>query len=334
MARLRWTSIAMQPSSLPAALALSAAGLRKRFGPIVAVDDVGFEVHAGQCVGLLGPNGAGKSTTLSLLAGLERPDRGSVSILGVNDPTQPEVRRALGFVPQQIALYPDLTVDENLAFFARVHGVAQRDLPERVAAALALARLVERRGSRVGTLSGGMQRRLNLACATLHEPRVLLLDEPTVGVDRESREHLFEGVRALTRRGAAVVYSTHHLDEAEQLCERVLIVDRGRVVLQGAPRELCRRLVGEHRVRARVDAAAARALGATVSDDGWISVGSDDVREGLERLLALGLPLAEVSVERATLEDVFAALGRRSAQAAEGGSAGPSPLLAAARSES
>jgi ABC-2 type transport system ATP-binding protein len=298
----------MQPSSVPAPIALSAIGLRKRFGSLVAVNDLSLDVQRGCCLGLLGPNGAGKSTTLSMLAGLERPDGGSVSVLGERDPTRPEVRRLLGFVPQQIALYPELTVSENLIFFGKVHGLARAVLRERVDEALELARLMPRRGALVGTLSGGMQRRLNLVCATLHRPPVLLLDEPSVGVDQASRAAFGDCIQALKQRGTALVYCTHQLDEAEQLCDELAVVDAGRVVARGSASELRERHRAEHVVRARVDAAVARRRGVDVTDDGWLSVACSDVRRGLEQVLGLGLGLLEVSVERARLEDVLASL--------------------------
>lgn len=298
----------MQPSSVPAPIALSAISLFKRFGSLVAVNDLSLDVRRGRCLGLLGPNGAGKSTTLSLLAGLERPDGGSVSVLGEIDPTRPEVRRQLGFVPQQIALYPELTVGENLDFFARMHGVARALLRERVQEALELAGLLPRRGALVGTLSGGMQRRLNLVCATLHRPPVLLLDEPSVGVDQASRAAFGDCIQALKQRGTALVYCTHQLDEAEQLCDELAVVEAGRVVARGSAAELRERHSAEHVVRARVDVPSARRRGLEVSDDGWLSVACSDVRLGLEHVLALGLALSEVSVERARLEDVLASL--------------------------
>lgn len=301
----------MQPSSVSAPIALSASGLFKRFGSLVAVNDLSLDVRRGHCLGLLGPNGAGKSTTLSLLAGLDRPDGGSVSVLGERDPTRPEVRRLLGFVPQQIALYPELTVSENLEFFGRVHGLARSQLRERVAEALELARLLPRRGALVGTLSGGMQRRLNLVCATLHRPPVLLLDEPSVGVDQASRAAFADCIQALKQRGCALIYCTHQLDEAEQLCDELAVVDAGRVVARGSAAELRERYRAEHVVRARVDALSARRRGIEVSDDGWISVACSDVRRGLEHVLGLGLSLLEVSVERARLEHVLESLHER-----------------------
>jgi linearmycin/streptolysin S transport system ATP-binding protein len=316
----------MQPSSVSAPLALSANSLFKRFGSRVAVRDLSLDVRAGQCLGLLGPNGAGKSTTLAMLAGLERPDGGSVSVLGERDPTRPEVRRQLGFVPQQIALYPELSVSENLEFFGRIHGVARALLLRRVDEALESSRLGARRSSLVGSLSGGMQRRLNLVCATLHEPKVLLLDEPSAGVDRASQSELAASVAALKQRGTAIVYCTHQLEEAERLCDELAIVDAGRILARGSAAELCARFGAESVVRARVDVLAARERGVEVSDDGWLCLRTSDVRGGLEHVLGLGLGLRELTVERARLEDVFAALERAHATEPSPAESGPRPV--------
>jgi ABC-2 type transport system ATP-binding protein len=311
----------MQPSSVSAPLALSARSLFKRFGALVAVHDLSLDLRAGQCLGLLGPNGAGKSTTLAMLAGLERPDGGSVSVLGELDPTRPEVRRELGFVPQQIALYPELTVSENLEFFGKMHGLTRARLRERVEAAFDATGLGARRRSLVGALSGGMQRRLNLACATLHEPRVLLLDEPSVGVDRASRADLTDSIVRLKQRGTAIVYCTHQLEEAERLCDELAFVDGGRVLARGSAAELCERYGAASVVRARVDTVGARRRGLEVSDDGWMTLHCSDVRRGLEQVLALGLALHEVVVERARLEHVFASLERARRDASDLGPA-------------
>jgi ABC-2 type transport system ATP-binding protein len=219
--------------------AVRAAGLRLSFGPRVALDGVSFEVAAGEVVGLLGPNGAGKTTTLSILATLRRPDAGDAEIAGFSTRRQARsVRRVLGLVPQAVAVYPTLTAWENLRCFAALRGL--RGDAARVAArrALELVGLEERARDVVATYSGGMQRRLNLACGLLHSPAVLLLDEPTVGVDPQSRAHIIDTVRARAAAGAAVLYSTHYMEEAERLCDRVLLIDHGRLVAAGTPAAL------------------------------------------------------------------------------------------------
>ena len=188
----------------------------------------------GEVLGLLGPNGAGKTTLMHLLAGVLRPDAGTIRMDGLDDPSQPRVRRAIGLAPQALAVYPQLTAEENLRFFGRLYGVRRAALATAVADGLALADLAGRAAQRSGTFSGGMNRRLNLACALVHQPSLLLLDEPTAGVDPQSRHHLFEAIRRLHARGITVVYSTHLMEEAEQLCERVAIVDHGRLLAIGA----------------------------------------------------------------------------------------------------
>jgi ABC-2 type transport system ATP-binding protein len=209
---------------------LTLTDLRKTYGTTVAVDGLSLRVEPGEILGLLGPNGAGKSTTVHLALGLLAPDAGRVDVDGLGPPTDPEVRRHLGLAPQALALYTDLTGEENLRFLGRVYGLAGRALADRVAWGLDFAGLTDRRGDRVGAYSGGMQRRLNLAAALLHEPRLVLLDEPTAGVDPQSRNAIIERILELKRAGLTVVYTTHYMEEAERLCDRVAIVDQGKVL--------------------------------------------------------------------------------------------------------
>jgi ABC-2 type transport system ATP-binding protein len=221
--------------------AVRAAGLRLSFGPRVALDGVSFDVAAGEVVGLLGPNGAGKTTTLSILATLRRPDAGDAEVAGYSTRRQARsVRRVLGLVPQALAVYPTLTAWENVRCFAVLRGLRGRAARAAARHALELVGLEERAHDVVATYSGGMQRRLNLACGLLHSPPVLLLDEPTVGVDPQSRARIMDTVRAHAAAGAAVLYSTHYMEEAERLCDRVLLIDHGRVVAAGTPAELTR----------------------------------------------------------------------------------------------
>ena len=221
--------------------AVRVEGLRVSYGARPALDGVSFEVAPGEIVGLLGPNGAGKTTTLSVLATLRRPDAGDAEVAGISTRRHPaRVRRLLGFVPQSLAVYPTLTARENVRCFAGVLGLGRRAAREATGEALRTVGLAERAGDVVATFSGGMQRRLNLACALLHRPAVLLLDEPTVGVDPQSRERILDTVRAQAAAGTAILYSTHLMDEAERLCDRVVLIDGGRVVAMGSPSELTR----------------------------------------------------------------------------------------------
>jgi len=230
-----------QPRTGRGDILIRADRLRVRFGERWALDDLSFTVSAGEVVGILGPNGAGKTTTLFVLATLLRPTAGTATVAGHRVDTEAAaVRRLLGVVPQALAVYPTLTAAENARFFARLLGFRGRAAQAAAAQALAGVGLSERGDEIVSTFSGGMQRRLNLACGILHTPRVLLLDEPTVGVDPQSRQHILAAVRTQAAAGAAVLYSTHYLEEAERLCDRVVLIDHGRVVAAGPPAMLIR----------------------------------------------------------------------------------------------
>ncbi len=223
---------------------LRCEGLVKRFDDRAAVDGVGFEIAAGETYGLLGPNGAGKTTTISMVCGLLKRDEGTVIVAGEPiDTSSVEERRAIGYVPQEIALYPDLTARENLRFFARLYGLSDR-MDERVDEVLDVVGLTDRADDKAEEYSGGMQRRLNIGIGMLHEPDLLILDEPTVGVDPQSRNAILDSVAALGSLGMAVLYTTHYMEEAERLCDRIGIIDEGRIVAEGDRRELIG-LIGE-----------------------------------------------------------------------------------------
>jgi ABC-2 type transport system ATP-binding protein len=205
--------------------------VRKSFGSTVAVDDVSFALESGRLTGLLGPNGAGKTTTVSMIAGLVAPERGDVLVNGqpLRGDTDPAKRR-IGLVPQDLALYEELSARDNLRFFGALYGLSGRALDQAIAAALDLVELSDRARDAVKTFSGGMKRRLNLAAGILHDPDILLLDEPTVGVDPQSRNAIFDNLEALKRRGKALLYTTHYMEEAERLADRVVVIDHGRVI--------------------------------------------------------------------------------------------------------
>jgi len=210
---------------------LTISHLRKTFGTLVAVDDVSFGLEAGQLVGLLGPNGAGKTTTVSMIAALVTPDRGEVLVAGrkLQGDTDPNKRR-IGLVPQDLALYEELSARDNLRFFGALYGLTGRALDAAIAAAVDLVGLADRVGDRVKDFSGGMKRRLNLAAGILHDPDILLLDEPTVGVDPQSRNAIFDNLEVLKKRGKALLYTTHYMEEAERLADRIVVIDHGRVI--------------------------------------------------------------------------------------------------------
>ena len=212
--------------------------VRKSFGSTRAVDGLSLSVKRGELFGLLGPNGAGKSTTVSLAVGLLEPDSGQIAIEGLGNPREPAVRRRIGVATQAVALYELLSAEENLRFFGEVYGLSGSTLASRVAWCLDFVGLTDRKGDRVGAYSGGMKRRLNLAAALVHEPELLLLDEPTVGVDPQSRNKIFENIAALHREGRTIIYTTHYMEEAERLCDRIAIVDAGKLLAIGTVQQL------------------------------------------------------------------------------------------------
>ncbi len=240
---------------------LDVQALHKRYGPIVALDHVSFGVAEGEIFGLLGPNGAGKTTLLSILSGLLQPSGGEVRIAGRPlRATDRELRRAVGMVPQELALYGELSARENLLFFGELYGLRGADLRGRVNEVLAAIGLADRADDRADTFSGGMKRRLNLGIALVHRPRLLLLDEPTVGVDPQSRNHIFEEVRRLNRAGVTIVYTSHYMEEVQALCQRIGIIDHGRLVASDTLANLLRRVRSVIRCRVHpIGADSARA---------------------------------------------------------------------------
>ncbi len=222
---------------------LHCSGLVKRFGDRTAVDGVSFSIGVGETYGLLGPNGAGKTTTISMICGLLTPGAGTVAVAGhpmVGDAI--EAKAEIGLVPQDLALYEDLTARDNLRFFGRLQGLRGKVLADRLDEVFDVVGLADRADDRIETYSGGMKRRANIAVGLLHQPRLLVLDEPTVGVDPQSRNAILESVEALSGQGLSVLYTTHYMEEAERLCDRIGIIDAGRLVGEGTRRELIDRV--------------------------------------------------------------------------------------------
>ena len=231
----------MNATSLSESAAVTLDDLRRSFGDVEAVRGITLHIEEGETLGLLGPNGAGKTTTLSMLATLLTPSSGDARIFGASLKGDIwGIRRLVGLAPQEISLYPELTADENLRFFGRLYGIGGAPLRARADELLDLVGLLPRRHDRVVTYSGGMRRRLNLACSLVHAPRLLLLDEPTVGVDPQSRDRIFDAIRELARNGTTILYTTHYMEEAERLCDRITIMDEGRIVAAGTLGELLR----------------------------------------------------------------------------------------------
>lgn len=288
--------------------------LRHAYGATQALNGVSFEVRRGETFGLLGPNGAGKSTTISVLCGLLRPDSGAIIISGSSDPTRPAVRSLLGVVPQSLAVYDELTAEENLAFFGRMYGLRGPALKARVEVCLQVAALRERRTARVSTFSGGMKRRLNLACALVHDPEVLLLDEPTAGVDPQSRNLLFETLAAMKQEGRTLIYTTHYMEEAQRLCDRVAIVDSGRILDLDTVQALIARHGGPAHIEAVFETPPDPALlpPDALCEETRVRFETLQPLADIARLQTLAVPLASLSLGNPNLEDVFLNLtGRR-----------------------
>jgi len=298
---------------------LEVSGLRRRFGDVQAVKDVSFTIPEGETYGLLGPNGAGKTTCISMVTGVLRRDAGEVRLDGVAITTSGTAGRdAIGLVPQDLALYPDLTAKENLTFFGRLYGMHGAGLKGRIDEVLEVVGLADRAGGLARTYSGGMKRRLNIAIGLLHRPKLLILDEPTVGVDPQSRNAILESVERLSREGVAVLYTTHYMEEAERLCDRVGIIDEGVLVAEGTWRELVQSIGGEDVVRIEASgdleaaAEAARALDGVKAarvQKGELQVVTTGASRLLPRLVqvvdAQGVELTHVEVKEPDLESVF-----------------------------
>jgi len=300
-------------------LPLRVEGLVKRFGALTALDGISLEVRAGESLGLLGPNGAGKSTLIRTIVGRVVPDSGSVSIFG--DPAgSTEAREALGWVPQELALYPRLSCRENLEAFGRYHGLGGAKLRDAVAWCLNWAALEDRAGDLVKNLSGGMKRRLNMAAGMIHRPRLVLMDEPTVGVDPQSRNRIFEMIAALNGEGISLIYTTHYMEEAERLCERIAIVDHGRFIAQGTADELVQRsFESRSQVETRfapgaegVDVWVSGRGGRLTGDTAQFAVNhSLEIAGLLESAAGAGLEVIDVRLQRPNLESVFLQLTGR-----------------------
>ena len=294
-----------EPAAIPGPV-IEADHLYKAFGGHIAVDDFSFSVYPGEVFGLLGPNGAGKTTAMHMLCGLLAPDQGLVRINGLVDPTRPKVRKSLGIAPQSIALYDKLTASENLMFMGKLQGIFGKELRRSVDSSLELAGLTARRNSLVKTYSGGMKRRLNLACALIHEPDVILLDEPTVGVDPQSRNHIFERIEQISQQGRTVIYTTHYMEEAQRLCRRVAIVDHGQLLAL----DTVDALIGRHGGKCLLWAELSRppekcdSLPGELNGLSW-RLETDKPTEDLQTLLTSGIEIRDLHATLPNLRTVF-----------------------------
>ena len=213
--------------------------LVKRYGDFLAVDNIDLSIDDGEIFGLLGPNGAGKTTTINCIIGMQKQDKGQIVLFGKEfDGNDSNIKRNIGIVPQDLALYLDLTCYENVTFFAKLYGLKGELLKSRVKEALEFTGLWDRRKDLTKKLSGGMKRRLNIACAIVHQPKLIIMDEPTVGIDPQSRNHILQAVKELNKKGSSIIYTSHYMEEVEELCSRIAIMDHGKVIAQGTKEEL------------------------------------------------------------------------------------------------
>lgn len=298
--------------------------ISKRFGGVQAVDRLSFTVAKGELFGFLGPNGAGKTTTISMISGLLRPDQGTVSIGGMDLwENAKAAKRLLGLMPQDLALYEEFSAWENLRFWGGLYGLSRAELNRSGAVVLERVGLADRANEPVNRFSGGMKRRLNLAIGLIHQPQALLLDEPTVGIDPQARNNILEIIREIARQGTTIVFTTHHLEEAEKLCDRVAIIDHGRILQTGSVAELAR-VAGDRDIvtlRGRFTAAQLQQSLAAEPVQ-WLTL-EDAVatlhftREGYGiaalagQLAKAGVDLADISIQKPTLESVFLKLTGR-----------------------
>jgi len=300
---------------------IAAHGLTKRFGDFTAVDGIDFEVPPGESFGLLGPNGAGKSTTMRMIGAVSQRTAGDLSVLGLDpDSHGPEIRSLLGVVPQEDNLDTELRVRDNLIVYGRYFGIPRSVCATRADELLGFAQLEEKRNAKVDDLSGGMKRRLTIARALINEPRILMLDEPTTGLDPQARHVLWDRLFRLKERGTTLVLTTHYMDEAEQLCDRIVVVDKGRIMAEGSPSALIRqystREVVELRFGSERNADAAVQMAGLVERievlPDRVLLYAEDGEAVLERVTDLGLHPTTSLVRRSSLEDVFLRLTGRS----------------------
>ncbi len=294
--------------------------LVKSFGALKAVDGVNFEVKKGTCFGLLGPNGAGKSTTISMIMGTLVPDSGQVtidgkSIAGETDP----LRRKIGYVPQELALFEDLNSTQNLSFFASLYGMTKSEMEARTKAVLTIVGLSDRATEPIKNFSGGMKRRLNIAVALIHSPELLVLDEPTVGVDPQSRNAIFDVLEKLKTNGMTLIYTSHYMEEVERMCDQIAIIDHGKVMMLGTLEELLETLPSRFQLRfsfsdqetaSHAETVLSKAkIGTIFRNEGMVEIlpekNAKAIVDSVNELQNAGLVFDDMRVERGTLEEVF-----------------------------
>ena len=317
------STTAVRESGTVTSLPIAVHSVIKNYGKKPALDGVSLELRPGECLGVLGPNGAGKTTLIRCIVGRSKTDAGSISILG-SEPGSKEARKAIGYIPQELALYPLLTPRENLRTFGSYQGMSGAELNSAMDWCLEWAALADRQNEPVKTFSGGMKRRLNMAAGLVHRPKVVLMDEPTVGVDPQSRERIYEMIEALRREGTSLIYTTHYMEEAQRLCDRVAIIDHGHVIALGSPHELISNSFGPqqqievHFLRAPGEAIRiwVEANGGTCSEEtSTAAFSTDNAAEHLPWLLnglqSIQAGVKDIALKSPTLESVFLKLTGR-----------------------
>ncbi|MFZ5354122.1 MAG: ABC transporter ATP-binding protein [Bacillota bacterium] len=299
--------------------------LVKRYNDFLAVDNVSFSIKPGEIYGLLGPNGAGKTTTINALIGLIKADGGEINILGKSfNRNSNEIKREIGIVPQEMAIYDDLTALENITFFAKLYGLRDGLLKERVKEALDFTGLWDRRNDISKKFSGGMKRRLNIACAIAHHPKLIIMDEPTVGIDPQSRNHIMESVKELNRQGSTIIYTSHYMEEVEELCNNIAIMDHGKIIAEGTKDELKNMVSVEDRIEMELSSVnhtltdnikKVSGVKDCMVDNNRLSVVSQKDSKNLSKIIDCisdtGVEIMSMNIEKPTLETVFLTLTGR-----------------------
>ncbi|WP_066070077.1 ABC transporter ATP-binding protein [Neobacillus soli] len=305
---------------------LEVNNLIKRYGDFLALDHITFAINEGEIFGLLGPNGAGKTTTISIISSLTPYDGGEVKFLGKEIKRhEMEVKQEFGIVPQEIALFEDLTAYENLDYFGRLYGLRGSLLKERIAEALSFTGLTDRQRDRPKGFSGGMKRRLNIACAILHHPKLIIMDEPTVGIDPQSRNHILQSIKELNKMGSTIIYTSHYMEEVEEICTRVAIVDHGRVIAQGTKEELTALVSTEEKLVIEISSVnyslveqikSIPSIRECIIKGNSLEVvgkkGEHNVSRVINLLAEAGIEILSLNVEKPSLEAVFLTLTGRS----------------------
>lgn len=302
--------------------ALEVKNLVKSYGSFIAVNDLSFSINEGDIFGFLGPNGAGKSTTMSMICGILKPDRGSIEILGKDlFKERMSITKNIGFVPQNIALYENYTAYENLKFFGKLYELRGKKLFESIDKALEFTSLLDVKDKRVEKFSGGMLRRLNIACAIIHSPKIIIMDEPTVGIDPQSRNHILESVKKLNQKGVTIIYTTHYMEEVESICNNIAIMDCGKIIASGTCQDLKEKVSSDKILSIKVENHSTinkdifqGILGVkdVVIDENSIKIKSDKDLYNLDEIIKIlkekGIKILDIKFEIVDLETVFLTL--------------------------